>query len=315
MRVVYIGQFSEPWFTEVHLARDMERIPGVEVKRVTEPSMPRQMQMFLARLDAAAEGADLVLYTRHFGMIPDAVALWRSLAGRGVRTASFHLDLYYGLARQTQVLSDPFWRTERVFTADGDPGTQRWLSEHGIAHQWLPAACVSDEVGHGTARAEWYSPVAFVGSSGRYHPEWPWRGQLHDALARRYGKDFRIWGRRPIVRGSDLNDLYATVPVIVGDSLALPGRSRYWSDRFYETTGRGGLLIGPYVDGITEHFTDRAHLRLYQLGDITDVCALIDHYLDHPDEAAEIRRLAVEHVREHHTYIHRAQTILEWAAG
>ena len=58
-----------------------------------------------------------------------------------------------------------------------------------------------------------------------------------------------------VIRGKELNDLYATAKVVVGDTLCKGfNYPYYFSDRLFETTGRGGFLIHPYIKGLEDYF-------------------------------------------------------------
>lgn len=312
MRIVYIGNFKHSWCTEVHVSRDAERIPGVTVRRVQEPGPRKNYDQFLDSVERLARDADLLIYQRTWGLPTEAINLWRRLELGGCQTISYHLDLYLGLDRERTIDNDPFWRTGVVFTADGDPDTTKQLAAMGIDHRWMPAAIVSDEAVEATPRAQ-HAQVVFVGSRGdQYHPEWPWRSTLVDGLAARYGSRFERWPRetRGQLRGVALNRYYSSATCVVGDSLALAGHRNYWSDRFYETVGRAGYLIGPTVPGIEEHFRNGYHLALYDLGDLDHVFRLVDGALDDPIAARHVAREGMAHVRAHHTYRHRVEAIL-----
>lgn len=312
LSLVYIGNFGRSWNTEEHVARDAEAL-GIEVLRLDENRVADWLSDEPGEAVAAIGVPDLVLYTKTHGLPADpAVALWRSLERHGTKTASYHLDLYAGLARGEEVLTDPFWRTGTVFTADGGPSTTAALEQVGVTHRWLAAACVSDEVcAVEPDTFQEHPPVIFVGSHRGYHAEWPWRGELLRGLRRRYGSSFEAIGAPNYVRGLALNRLYQTPGrVVVGDSLALPGRRNYWSDRYYETLGRGGFLVAPGVPGLEKHFTEGLHFSGYDPGNLEQVFALVDLALS---DAATARRTALEgqaHVRRHHTYKHRVVELL-----
>ena len=126
---------------------------------------------------------------------------------------------------------------------------------------------------------------------------------------------FRLFPQRgkPAIRNEALNDLLASVKVVVGDSCN-PGFGirNYWSDRAPELLGRGPtLLIHPWIQGMDEHFTDREHLAYYPFDSFRRLRELIDHYLREPDERGRIGKAGQEHVRAHHTYGRRVETILE----
>lgn len=318
MRIVYVGNFKRSWCTEVHVSRDAERIPGVKVQRVQEPrasvTSPRAWKVWLRDLEQTASDADLLIYQRTWGLPAEAIDVWRNLEDRGCKTISYHLDLYVGIEREATIDGDPFWQTGVVFTADGDPHTAEVLEAKGIDHRWMPAACVSDEA-HPvppSPKGTWLD-VVFVGSRpDGYHQEWRWRGQLLRGLAARYDARFACLPTpgEPRIHGRELNELYATVPVVVGDSLSLPGHRNYWSDRFYETIGRGGFLVGPNVPGIETQFTSGEHCDLYEIGDLEHVYELVDQALADREGARSIARAGSEHVYAHHTYRHRVEAIL-----
>jgi hypothetical protein len=256
---------------------------------------------------------DLLLYTRTREMPLIATNVWRRIERLGVTTAAIHLDLYVGLERERTIARDPFWAMQHTFTADGDPNSAAVFKKRHINHHWSSPACVSSECVVGKKRREYTYDVVFVGSAG-YHPEWPWRTQLTDYLRARYGDKFRHFGNNALegqTRGLDLNDLYASAKVVVGDSLQLPGHTNYWSDRYFETVGRGGFLIGPKVPGIEKFLTDQEHFVGYNHPrnphdglDVADalegVGQLVDYWLAHPKERKAIQRAGQDHVREHH---------------
>lgn len=309
MRVLYVGNFRESYCTEVHLAREMEGL-GHSVTCYQEPPGGGDLST-VAAIEAAAEGHDLVMWTRTWGLPAEATELWRRLEDRGIATASYHLDLYVGLARQRKVTRDPFWTTGVVFTPDGDPGSQAWFEHEGINHVYIPPAVVSDECVPGNYRPELDHDVIFVGSK-HYHPEWKHRPALLAWLEQTYGDRFKRYGGDvQVMRGQDLNDLYASAKVVVGDSLCFPGHTNYWTDRYYETVGRGGFLVAPAIPGLEDHFTDDVHLALYDYWDFDGLGATIDHFLSDPDSRHRIQRTGQAHVRENHTYRERLTFALE----
>jgi len=154
--------------------------------------------------------------------------------------------------------------------------------------------------------------VIFVGSKN-YHSEWSYRPNLINWLQTTYNERFRLFGGDGlgVKRGADLNDLYAKTKVVVGDTLCINyDYPHYWSDRIYETIGRGGFIIHPYIKGIEEHFENGKHCVFYQYGDFVHLKSLIDYYLENDEEREKIRLAGHEHVKNNHTYKHRWQQIL-----
>lgn len=317
-RVLYVGNLRPPYSTENDVKSALEEL-GVEVVTVQEDEAG-DWSAIASLISHGPTKPDLILYTRTWGIKGDGLSVWKEARQRGVPTASYHLDMYVGLMREPNLgevgLGDPFWATDYVFTADGDPRCDAWLKKRGINHFWLPPAIKASSCYIADPDAERFPcPIIFVGSEG-YHPEWPYRKLLLEWLANTYGDRFHRYGNPDeVIRGHDLNVLYATAKVVVGDSLILGfTHENYWSDRAPETLGRGGLLIHPRVKGMDRFFEDRKHLVNYELGDFEELKARIDYYLDpvHEAEARAIRRAGLERVKKAHTYTHRLRWVLDY---
>lgn len=322
LRFLYIGNFDLPFCTEVHLAATLEAL-GCEVIRAQEN------RTTLAQLAELVQGADLLLYTRTWNKTRtwqcgggDFLAFLEALP---IPSVSFHLDLYAGLKRGDGLREDPFWRTKYVFSADG--GSEEFFRRHGVNHFWLRPGVFHEGCYLAEPREDLRTEVAFVGNSGirpeDYHPEWPYRPRLVRWLQQTYGRRFRKWPipGRPAIREHDLNQLYASTKIVVGDSLVLGPEdkrqpafthARYWSDRVYETLGRGGFLIMPRIAGLPEELRDNVHLVYYDFGDFAGLRRKIDYYLrpefEHEREA--IRIAGHTFVRENCTYLQRMREML-----
>lgn len=308
-RIAFISGFDFDYSTETHVARDAEAV-GCAVTKI-----PEQVGLEAIAYEVASKGPfDLILYMKHHGVRGgDLRTVWDWARRLDVPTASYHLDLYAGLDRVGEIGTDPMWFTDIVFTADGDPETRALCEVMGIDHRWLPAAVVADETQRGQYRRELARDVVFVGSTAGYHKQWPWRRELVEALHEHYRDRFRVWGHqdRPHMRGHLLNDLYASVKVVVGDSLALTDHSRYWSDRYYETLGRGGFLVAPRVPGLEEHFEDTTHFVGYEVGDVPMLLAKIDAVLVNERYRAHVSKAGHARVVAQHTYQHRVRQLLQ----
>lgn len=325
--IAYVGNFGPRHSTENHVKLSLEAL-GHRVVPVQEDALHAgtagRGDIGWPQLAGALqdEGADLLLWTRTWQHVrpEEQDAALEAVRAAGTPSASYHLDLYLGLDREEQVGREAFWRTDVVCTADGAMADEDWWIEHGVRHRWVRPGVLAAECVPGTRRPQFAADVAFVGSWRRYHAEWPYRQQLVRWLQRTYGstgrdRRFRLWPEqgKPAVRNEELNDLYASTKVVVGDSLCIGfNRPRYWSDRVYETVGRGGFLVMPYIEGLGDEFTDGEHLRYYTFGDFGELKALIDYYTDpaHEDERARIAAAGQAHVRETATYTHRVAEVL-----
>ena len=82
----------------------------------------------------------------------------------------------------------------------------------------------------------------------------------------------------------------------------------YWSDRVYETWGRGGFLIHPRVDALGRELEG---VPCWEWGDWAALRFEVDRWLGDPLGRDMLRRLLQERVRTQHTYAHRARELLE----
>lgn len=308
MTIAYIGNFVPTHSTENHIALTLEDM-GQTVYRVQEDEI--KSGQFPLPLEAMGM-PDLVLWTRTWkGHV--TIKMLNELKKMGITTASYHLDLYMGISRELAMTDDPFWQTDFVFTPDGDPKSEAKFRKLGINHHWLPAGVYKKETKKGTYQKKFDSDIAFIGTVWNYHPEWPYRAKLVDYLQNTYGLRFRHYGQkgRPGVRNQDLNDLFASTKIIIGDSLCPHfTHENYWSDRIYETTGRGGFIIHPMIKGLGTQFDIPAELVVYQYNEFEQLKGIIDFYLNNPEIREFVRVKAMKRTRKDHTYHNRMEELL-----
>lgn len=305
MIIMYLGNFLETYCTEYQIAETLEKM-GHTVIRIQENFInPDHLGERLK-----TEEFDLFLFTRTWGQTLKRNHL-DTLRERKIPSASYHLDLYVGLKRDGGINSDPFWETDFVFTPDGDPKSAKVFKEKKINHHYMKPGVYEPEV-YLHDNVVPFKQVIFVGSYS-YHPEYPYRHELIDWLKNTYREGFEHWGTEGLglVRGPELNYLYAQTKIVVGDSLMLPKHTHYWSDRVYETLGRGGFLIHPYIKGLEEEFKDKQDLVFYKHGDFKQLEQLINYYIVHEDERETIRKTGNEKVKYHYTYTQRLEEMLK----
>jgi hypothetical protein len=308
--IAYIGNFRPSWSTENYIARSFEDI-GIEVVRLQEDDRTSDEVIETC----GRFNPQLLLYTRTWGLKDGKEAMFRVIErcrAKQIPTATFSLDLYWGINRENMIMSDPMFRTDIVFTADG--GRAEDWKRAGVNHVWLPPGIYAKDCFFGTLRDEFKADVGFTGTVDHYHSEWPFRRQLVDALRMTYGSRFKWWGNQNNVRGWDLNDLYASCRVMVGDSLARPF---YWSDRVPETMGRGGLLIAPEIEGMREQGYREGNLVFYEPGNIADCLAMVEMTLNllSEEDYRTSRSWAMDLTKQRHTYEHRCRAMLDAIEG
>lgn len=259
--------------------------------------------------------ADFLLWTKTWSASRDVVEPeLNRLREIGVPSVAFHLDLFLTLDRRHQIEDEPFFACTDLLVTPHD--SEEWAGL-GIRHLYSAPAVYDQECGEVPPNSrKWPHPVVFVGSHPYPHSEWePVRTRVIDAFKAEYGRSFAIWPQhRQAVRGRDLQELYATAQVVLGDSCLVGQPRKYLSDRVPETTGRGGLLIHPYVPEVFdgEQYQTGEHLLTYTAGEPEEALEHARWALGHPQEAAAIRRAARAHVLDNHTYRHRARAIIQY---
>lgn len=310
MKIAYVGNFTQRHCTEVHLAATLELL-GHQVKRIQETSENAKTLIDQVR------DCDLFLFTRTWNNCVTIDHL-NEMSYLGIKSISYHLDLYVGLKREDGLDFDPFWQTDFVFSPDGDPASQAVFESKGINHYYMRPGVFEPECY--LAKTDIINDICFVGggepTGGKYeygHTEWPYRGELLAWLQETYRERYDKYGfPQDTVRNEALNHVYASHKVAVGDSLCLGfNHPYYWSDRAYETIGRGGFLIHPYIEGMDEEFTDKKTIVFYNYGDFDQLKYLIDYYVEHDYEREIIRQAGHKFVKEFATYNNRLERMLE----
>lgn len=305
MRIGYIGNFRPSWSTENHVRLSLEEL-GHEVIQFQEDK--HQAEAVLGT--AFAEQLDLLFWTRTWGIQGDSLAMLKHLPCPSV---AYHLDLYAGLKRAAMLRTEPWWKSDYVFTTDN--GSSEFWEKHKVKHYYLPPGVYGKECYLAEPDPEIKQDVIFTGSYG-YHSEWAYRPLLIDNLREHYKDRFTLYEHSSGRRGHSLNVLYASVGVVVGDSCCIGfDHPYYWSDRVPEVLGRGGFLIHPRITGLEDDFTDGVHLVLYDYNNWDELYEKIDYYRVHPEEREKIRLAGHEQVKANDTYIHRMQSVLEVVCG
>lgn len=319
-RIAYVGNFEPLWSTENDVRKAFEFL-GHEVIKIQESDPLAVQKLYTLVRDGDIQ---FVLITSTWDDALDLrtmLDIFKMCADRSIPTATYHLDVFWGSDRGNRPWwRNPMFRTAYVFTASND-----WQKEWkgiGVNHHWLRPGIRHDAAHFGTFREEYACDVAFVGSNGiGYHEAvWPYRKHLVDFLRDMCARNGWTW-RNPggeldkpnagkIERSEDRNDFYASAKVTVGDSLCLKHEeSEYCSDRVYEATGCGGFLIMPQLNFLEDDFGGK--LPMYPWGDFERLEEMVRYYLEHQATVWQIRKYCQAVSAENHTYVNRAQTILE----
>jgi hypothetical protein len=303
-RVAIVGNHRWRWSAEQDWA-DGFRLNGWDVTEVDEREATGN------EIVRIASRSDLLLWISSSDRHPQDVM--RRCRTKTV-TVAWHADLFFGLNRGNW-RSSPMWAAEHVLTADGNPDND-WASLGVNRHEWLlPGVRDRWTSSPGRLREAFRCDVAFVGSAGGgYHRQWPYRSQLLERLsemADRNGWTFLNPGgsSRRVERNQRMTDFYRSARVTVGDSLCLQQQgSRYWSDRVYEATGRGGVLIMPRIEELATQFP---MMPMYNWSDWFGLEGTISRLLADARERDLVRAECQNVTRSGHTYSHRVRQLLE----
>jgi spore maturation protein CgeB len=307
--IVFLGNFRVDYTTESHHVKTLQSM-GHKVIKLQETEAKSE------EILSTAKKSDLFIWVHTHGWkTPGRLTMsnvLKQLKNEKIPTMTYHLDLWFGLKRQKDLSSDPVYKEiGHFFTVDSKMAD--WFNKKtNVKGHYIPAGVFDKEATYKPTKTLSHE-VVFVGSK-RYHPEWKYRSQLIDWLQSTYNKRFEHWGNDGIktIRGKNLNHLYASTKIVVGDTLC-PNFSYpdYWSDRVYETLGRGGFIIHPYISGMEKEFTDKEHLVFYEYKNFKQLKELIDYYLEHDEERERIRVSGHNLVKEKYTYKNRWEQILK----
>lgn len=222
----------------------------------------------------------------------------------GIPVIPWITNIFFGIMRREIELDyNPIFKSQIVLSTDGGHAEQ--FKSKGINHACLRQGIYQEEAYIGKPNYPTKAEIVFVGSI--YEEIWPYRRQLIDFLEETYKNRFLHVGKRGEVRHETLNNLLATVKIVIGDSVK---SDNYWSNRVYEMIGRGGFLIHPMVPGLEKEFEPYKHFIPYNYGDFKGLEKKIDYYLKHDEEREKIKMAGFEYCKANHTYLHRAKELI-----
>ncbi len=300
-KILYLGDFRQSFSTERYIAHALREL-GIEVFLKQEGNFMVGNSEGLVN-ELKQWECDLVLFSKG-KPIGDAHAFMKDLKKAGIPTACWLFDLYFDLpldrTARFKPLDVPF-NSDVVYVTDG--GHHEKFRQYGINSKTLRQGIHEPEAI--LYVRDFKRDIVFVGAD-----TFQTRAPMLGGLKLRYGERYERYGNNPQnqIRGLELNELYASTKIVVGDSQESP---HYWSNRVYETLGRGGFLLHPKVEGIEEEFVDGEHLVLYDRNDLDGLYKKIDYYLKHHKEREKIREAGFNLVKSKYTYKDRCIELLK----
>lgn len=310
MKIAFVGNFTVPYSSESHYLKTFEKL-GHKVITIQENKFIEQSVLDIA-------GCDILFWVHTHGWeTPGLNDIVRFFKDNLKPIVGYHLDLWLGIEREKDLTQDNYWKSLDYFFCT-DRLMVNYLNEKNDmpAAFYLPAGVFEDECYMAEPDRERFpSDIIFVGSRN-YHPEWPYRLKLINWLESRFGNNFAQYGGGGLgtIRGDDLNKLYASSKIAVGDTLCKGFNYPYYiSDRLFETMGRGGFPIFPYIKGIENLYKiegEDKELVTYEFNNFEQLESLIEYYLTHEDVRRDIKIRGFKRTVQEHTYTHRLSYLL-----
>ena len=317
-KIAFIGGFKK-LYDEEGKAKTFEKL-GCEVLRIQEEEMVAEDVKRIFEW-----GPDYVLGAKF--NIPQVILddLFKVAKEKGVKTISWHPDLYCyptALCMENRLAISTLkwgcWGADYTFSPDGSEYSRRIFDRVGVNHHLLRQAPYDETVGVGEDLDLDFPdvvPILFVG--GLYQNYDNYRSVLLEVLSKKYGDDKFFWVGKDNpdqVREEQLSALFKRTKVVIGDCINHPS---YWSNRLYETLGRGGFMIHPYTPEIENEFVEDEECVYYDRWNFEQLCSLIDYYVDEANEGKRqsIIKKGMERVKNDHTLLNRCKELLEVVNG
>jgi len=311
MTIVFLGNFDVEYSSENLHRKSLEKL-GHKVITLQEGVATSEQILELG------SKSELFIWVHTHGWVTpgnlDMSVVLDMFEKMNIPTMTYHLDLWLGLERQKDLETDPFYRNIGHFFAT-DKLMADWFNVNTkVKGHYIPAGVFDEEVYIDKSGDEASNDVIFVGSKG-YHPEWQYRPQLIDKLREMFGSQFTHIGGdgdTGTIRGERLNRVYGSSKVAVGDTLCIGyDYPYYFSDRLFESTGRGGFTIFPYIKGIEDNFVIDKEIVTYEFGNFDELKDKIRYYLENGEEREKIREAGNARTKKDHTYTKRWSDIIK----
>tara|TARA_R100001015_G_C4633618_1_gene198862 strand:- start:4378 stop:5343 length:966 start_codon:yes stop_codon:yes gene_type:complete len=312
MKIAFIAKFSKI-YDEEGKALSLERL-GHTVYRFNETTF-NQDPLTNNINSLLSLTPDVVIFTKL--RVPNAGDVIKILKENNILTVSWFPDYCFkwnqGLLQNNE--SCPISNADLLLIPDGineDLFNKLNIEKHCVRQDIYDEFCY-----RGTPIDNLNKDILFVGTTE--HAIYEHRRPLINFLKNTYGDKFLHLGgsNSDEVRNRDLNDIIASVKVVIGDSLYNP---YYWSNRIYETIGRGGFMLHSYTEGIDEEYKVGEHFDTYHTYgenkwgrniDFDDLKSKIDFYLKNDEKRLSIINKGMEYTKQHHTLLNRSKQVID----
>jgi len=316
LTVTYMGGFDRI-YDEEGIAKSLEKL-DVNIVRIPD-------KLTYVNL---SEACKMIPRSTDFVLCPKwefqgAKPLQKELKRHNIPTVTWHPDLFYNLPLQRhESIFVPFtqrhaaYTTDIVCTPEGGIAHKRY-KELGINHHILRQGIYEDCCYIAPSNNNEKYDILFVGGSEhQYHQ---YRKPLIRHLKETYNDRFLHVGSPRIVnnrvvsnehqyRMDDLNKLISNCKIIIGESVE---QEYYWSNRLYETIGRGGFCLHAYTKGIEQEYTPGEHFDVFTRNDnFEDLDYKINKYLADEPLRLAIAKAGFNFTKETHTLHNRCKQLV-----
>lgn len=180
-----------------------------------------------------------------------------------------------------------------IFAAHKD-AVERFKEAHPKVF-WLPLA--ADPYVHKRYDEEQIYDVAFIGSMN------PKVYKERVELIARLSKEFNVIARHGVYL-DDVAKIFSKSKLVFNKSF-----KQELNLRVFEALSCGRCLLTDKInDGMEDFFEDRKHLVLYENSNLEE---LVRYFLENEEEREKIARNGQQEVHAHHTFFHRASSIID----
>jgi hypothetical protein len=310
MRIVFIGNFDHSFCTEVHHKKTFEKL-GHTVVPIQENNSN------CGAVLQEIKNCDMLYWTHTHSFKLDSyehiIEMLRIFKQNNIPSVGYHLDLWMGLEREKDLHKDPYWNIEHFFTVDFLMA-EYLNSNTKTKGYYLPPGCFEDESYAAEPNLKKYPHEIIFTGSKQYHKEHPYRAQLINWLHNNYGERFAHYGGGglPSLRGHELNVLYSSAKIAIGDTLCKDfNYPWYFSDRCVEQPSRNAFQIFPYIRGLELMFDIGIEIVTYKFNDFIELKSKIDFYLANDEQREKIRTAGHKRAKQSHSYTKRLEFIIE----
>ena len=295
MRIIYLGSFRKSYRTEVWITESLRQL-GHEVFVIEEKNI--SIDNIKKKIDELEPDVFLFSKAKIKG---DFNTILNYLRKKKIYSVCWLFDLFMGTPRAWQAKYSPMFGGDLTITTDG--GHPKEFEAYGVDNHILRQGIFQDEAHFGKKIKA--PEIVFVGDNISW---WNYRDKLVSFLEKTYGNKFKRYGTEEKIRGEPLNNLLTSAKITIGDGVF---SNNYWSNRIYETLGRGGFLISPKVVGLEKEFEYYKHFVPYDIYDLPQLKEIIDYYLTHDKEREVIRKAGHEYCKENYTYLIRCKKLIQ----